>query len=241
MEKPKRIATVWALIIIMFLSLVFNRQCLLYFASIKGFINPLLTGAKACQIPDVITPRDINNNGIYDQLDIVNGARQEIINRTEYDGSYCENGYPPKQQGVCTDVIWRALKAAGYDLKAMVDKDIRENPGCYGLTGQNPDPNIDFRRVQNLEVFFKRHARELATEVKPGDEENLKYWQAGDIVVFGHPLEHIGIISDKRNSNGVPMVIHNAGPRPAENNALLQWPSRIIGHYRFEPECFIKI
>lgn len=234
-------AAVWALTIVVILSIVFSIYHHLDLISYKSIIKPLFTAENTCQIPDIITPRDINNNGIYDQLDIINGARQEVINGTEYDGSYCENGYPPREKGVCTDVIWRALKEAGYDLKAMVDKDIRENPGLYGLTGQNPDPNIDFRRVQNLQVFFKRHAKELPIEVKPGDEENLKYWQAGDIVVFDHPLEHIAIISDKRSPSGVPMIIHNAGPKATENNALLQWPSRIIGHFRFEPESFIKV
>ena len=34
---------------------------------------------------------------------------------------------PPDTEGVCTDVIWRAFKNAGYSLKDMVDEDIKNN------------------------------------------------------------------------------------------------------------------
>jgi hypothetical protein len=188
-----------------------------------------------CRIPVLISSRDVNNNGVYDALDIVNGARQEVISGVEYDSSYYSGGYPPDEKGACTDVVWRALAAAGYNLKEMVDEDIKEYPVLYNAAGMNPDPNIDFRRVKNLQVFFKRHADQLTTEAIPGDIDNLKNWQAGDIVIFGDPLEHIGIISDKRRWDGIPLVIHNSGPKAAENDILLNWPTKITYHFHFEP------
>lgn len=190
----------------------------------------------ACNVPLQISSEDQNNNAIPDALDLVQGARQEVAGGTIYDASYYSGGYPPQGQGCCTDVIWRAFEAAGYDFKAMVDEDIKNYPEAYGITGTRPDPDIDFRRVKNLQIFFKRHGQELTTEVKPGEVENLKQWQPGDIVVFGDPLEHIGIISDKRLKSGVPLVIHNGGPRASEANALQLWPSKIIYHFRFFTE-----
>ncbi|MDD4802896.1 MAG: DUF1287 domain-containing protein [Syntrophomonas sp.] len=187
-----------------------------------------------CEVPQLISTQDQNQNGIPDSIDIVNGARQEVEKGTVYDSAYFQGGYPPEGRGACTDVIWRAFYAAGYDLKKMVDQDIKSTPQAYGATGKSPDPNIDFRRVANLQVFFKRNGQELTTEILPGDATNLYNWQPGDIVTFGLPLEHIGIIADKRGRDGVPLMIHNCGPRASEDNYyLLNWPSKITHHFRF--------
>jgi len=195
----------------------------------------LLTGSRY-RVENVVADMDYNQNGIPDALDIVAGAREEVKNRTRYDASYYRGGYPPEGRGACTDVVWRGLAAAGYNLKAMVDKDINENPSSYKHSANPPDPNIDFRRVANLVVFFSRHGLELTTEVIPGNADNLVKWQPGDIVVFGRPNEHIGIISDRRRPDGVPLVIHNAGPFAVESNCLLTWPSNITHHFRFPAE-----
>jgi uncharacterized protein len=134
---------------------------------------------------------------------------------------------------VCTDVVWRAMRDAGYDLKALVDKDIRKNTAKYPRIAGNPDPNIDFRRVSNLIVFFQRNGTELTKNIKSGDIENLSQWQPGDIVTFDNPHEHIAIISDKRRKDGVPFILHNAGPTATESDQLQSWPSKITGHFRF--------
>jgi uncharacterized protein YijF (DUF1287 family) len=187
-------------------------------------------------VAQLVSTQDQNQNGVADSLDIVAGARQEVSTGTVYDGSYFQSGYPPEGRGACTDVIWRAFKTAGYDLKTMVDNDIKNAPQTYGATGRSPDPNIDFRRVANLQIFFGRHAQALTTEIIPGDAANLYNWQPGDIVVFGLPLEHIAIISDQRGRDGVPYMIHNCGPKASEDNYyLLNWPSKITHHFRFVP------
>jgi uncharacterized protein YijF (DUF1287 family) len=120
------------------------------------------------------------------------------------------------------------------DFKALVDKDIKENSAEYPRVGGKPDPNIDFRRVRNLDIFFKRNALNLTTDIRPFDAENLKQWQPGDIVVIMKPYEHIAIISDKRAKNGVPYVIHNTAPHAVENGSLAYWAPYIHGHYRWK-------
>lgn len=176
---------------------------------------------------------DQDNDGVDDLDDIVQGAREEARRKPNYIDSYYQGGYPPETEGVCTDVIWRSFRDAGYDLKAMIDKDIKNNIKAYPRVNGRPEPNIDFRRVPNLASFFKRHANLLTTEIVPNNTENLEQWQGGDIVVYGAPLWHIGIVSDKRRPDGVPFLIHNSGPHAAENDMLTDWPSPMLYHFRF--------
>lgn len=198
-----------------------------FFSNVHELIWP------SVKVPSISCPLDQDGDGMDDLTDIISGARAEVKRQPQYRSAYYKGGYPPPTEGVCTDVIWRAFKDAGYNLKAMVDKDIEENTRQYPRVASKPDPNIDFRRVPNLMVFFKRYAQTLAKEVKPGDVANLSEWQAGDIVIYDNPHEHIAIISAKRRPDGVPYIIHNAGPTPAESDSLLSWPSPITGHFRF--------
>ncbi len=203
------------------------------------YLPPALLGPK-CQVPLQVSQYDENGNGIPDALDLVAGARQEVARHTLYDASYYKGGYPPEGRGACTDLVWRAFRQAGYSLKGMVDQNIREKPDAYGATGRRPDPNIDFRRATTLDIFFKSHALSLITRVIPGNVSNLVQWQPGDIVVFGNG-GHIGIISDRRRPDGVPLLIHNTGPWATEGDYLLRYPSPITGHYRFigPDECYV--
>ncbi len=185
-------------------------------------------------IEKAVCTGDIDRDGISDMDDIVQGARMEIQNRTKYRSAYYEEGYPPEDEGVCTDVIWRALKNAGYDLKANMDEDIRENTPDYAEGVKVIDPNIDFRRVKNQIVFFEKYAVSLTTEIRPYDRKNLYQWQAGDIVVL-RKSDHIAVVSDLRRKDGVPYIIHNSSTVPMEENLLLKWSKsgRIVAHFRF--------
>lgn len=194
--------------------------------------NPL-PFEKSVDIAQISCPIDKDGDGLDDLRDIVAGAKAEVSRKPQYRSAYYQGGNPPETEGVCTDVVWRAFRDSGYDLKDMVDKDIRENMSKYPRVGGKPDPNIDYRRVPNLQVFFSRHGLELTKEIRPGDVENLYMWQPGDIVTFGTPHEHIAIISDKRRPDGVPYLLHNAGPTASETDQLQSWPSPITGHYRF--------
>lgn len=216
------------------------KQPLIYIGFILIILGFFYFNGEAAQrglnIAKIEIDHDQDQDGIKDLDDILEGARKDAANHPLYRSAYYRGGYPPDNEGVCTDVIWRAFKNAGYNLKEMVDRDIRAHLAEYPRVNGKPDPNIDFRRVPNLQVFFKRQATVLTNEVKPGDIENLREWQGGDIVVFGPPLYHIAIVSDKRRPDGVPLIIHNAAPYTKEEDALLYWHqniSKIIGHFRW--------
>lgn len=166
---------------------------------------------------------DKDNDGIDDQTDILNGVREYIKTNPKYKSKYYETGYPSDEYGVCTDVVAKGVLNAGYDLMELVYEDIIENRNLYSI--EQVDKRIDFRRVRNLEVYFKNHSLSLTTDIK-----EIKEWQGGDIVVFQN---HIGIVSDKRNKNGIPFVIHHANPYQIhyEEN-ILEYRNDIIGHYR---------
>lgn len=189
--------------------------------------------AKRLEVPRLPFDYDKDGDGIDDLWDIYLGAKAEVARKPVYKDGYFAGGYPPETEGVCTDVVWRALRDAGFNLKALVDEDIKNNLELYPRVNNKPEPNIDFRRAQNLSVFFTRYAEVLTNEVVPWDSENLVQWQPGDIVVWAAPAGHIGIISSKRRADGVPYVLHNSGPWAREQDVLLSWPSPIIGHYRF--------
>lgn len=180
-------------------------------------------------IETILSKTDYDGDGVDDYTDILQGAKQEAKNRPTYKSAYYAGGYPPDNEGVCTDVIWRALKNAGYILKDMVDKDIKNNMGEYPRVGGTPDSNIDFRRVPNLKVYFDRNQLSLTTDLTQIDK-----WQPGDIVIFG--TSHIGIISDKRNEKGIPYLIHNGGQPIREEDVLEKYNNHepISGHYRMK-------
>ena len=170
---------------------------------------------------DLISENDADGDGTDDYADFVTGARAFVSEKPLYKSEYYSGGYPPPGIGVCTDVIWSAFQEAGYDLKAMVDADIASDPEAYGI--KKPDPNIDFRRVVNLNVFFSRHAVSLTTALNDPSS-----FMPGDILIFDH---HIALLSDKRNLYGFPYLIHHGGNYDYETNGIAH--DRIIAHYRF--------
>ncbi len=154
--------------------------------------------------------------------------------RLRYDGSYRSISFPggdvPIEQGVCTDVIVRAYRAAGVDLQLLVHEDMSRAfeayPPHWGLTG--PDPNIDHRRVPNLATFFDRHGRRLPVSSRAED------YEPGDVVTWRLPsgVPHTGLVSD-RVPNGTPLVVHNIGAGARVEDVLFAY--EIMGHYRYDP------
>lgn len=197
------------------------------------FQNPLYFIKSRVIIEKSKTTNDKDKDGIVDSDDIVQGARQEVLNKTKYKSVYYVGGYPPEDEGVCTDVIWRSLKKAGFDLKTELDNDIKKNLMLYYGVVDKPDPNIDFRRVKNQLVYFRTNLISLSSEVILYDINNLKEWQGGDIVILDNS-DHVAIISDKRRRDGVPYVIHNGSTVAKEQDLLMLWRNRIIGHFRYE-------
>jgi len=117
----------------------------------------------------------------------------------------------------------------GYDLKGKIDADMQAYPERYS---HESDPNINYRRVRNVKVYLDYYAENLTTQT---GSEYLSEWLPGDIVTYDQipgSLWHIAIISDKKNSDGVPYLIHNYSKGVVEDDKLLTWPAPITGHYR---------
>lgn len=197
----------------------------LYMASYYNLLPRRIYTAEDFKIASVYSEVDYNNNGVDDYTDIMLGARRDAENHPTYNGDYCDGGYPPDNIGVCTDVVWRAFKNAGFSLREMVNNDVIERPENYPDI-ELRDKNIDFRRVKNLRVFFDEYALSLSL-----DTDQIEVWQPGDIVIFGND-KHIGIVSDKRNKKGQPYIIHNGGQPNREEDYLNR--GEVTGHYRFD-------
>ena len=172
--------------------------------------------------PQYISEKDADGDGIDDQTDLLRSARAYLSTGPRYKSKYYESGYPDDGYGVCTDVLAFAMKGAGYDLMTLVNEDILSHREDYDI--DHPDINIDFRRVRNLRVYFKRNAISLTT-----DPKDTREWQGGDIVMF---KEHVGIVSDMRNERGVPYVIHlRSGVQLKYEEDILE-SSTVTDHFR---------
>ncbi len=166
---------------------------------------------------------------------LVGAAREQTLRPGTYDGTYQRIAYPmgdvAPERGVCTDVVIRAYRVLGVDLQRLVHEDMRRNfplyPKLWGLN--RPDTNIDHRRVPNLQTYLRRVGASLPVA------EGADRYSAGDLVTWMLPgnLPHIGIVSDRRSADGRPLIIHNIGAGPKEEDALLVAP--ITGHYRLAP------
>jgi uncharacterized protein YijF (DUF1287 family) len=167
--------------------------------------------------------------------DFVKAARKQIGRTLFYDPSYQVIDYPNGDvsidRGVCTDVIVRALRAAyNYDLQEFVHEDMEKNfseyPQIWSLN--QPDKNIDHRRVPNLQTFFQRKGWSLPLS------NRLSEFKPGDIVTCIVPpgLPHIMIVSDRRGKDNIPFVIHNIGSGTQEEDRLLEF--ELTGHYRIK-------
>lgn len=153
----------------------------------------------------------------------MNNVKAYVSSKPKYKSKYYDTGYPNDHFGVCSDVVAFGLKDAGYDLMELVNQHVQNHKEDYDI--DIIDKNIDFRRVQNLKIYFKYNAQSLTTDI-----HRIEEWQGGDIVIFEN---HIGIVSDHRNKNGVSFVIHHASPyqRYYEED-ILEYRNDIVGHYR---------
>lgn len=168
---------------------------------------------------------DKNKDGIDDQTEILQGALKYVKTKPHYQSEYYSGGWPTDGNGVCTDVVNYALLNAGYNMHTLMNKDIEKHPSWY-TSISTPDPNIDFRRVENLYVYLKHHAKSLTTNI-----HDTSQWQGGDIVVF---KEHVGVVSAKRDKDGVAYIIHNGKPNQKSyiQDILPKKEKQIIGHFR---------
>jgi len=190
---------------------------------------------------------DEDEDGISDQKDIMLGAEKQLENPAKNiflehrETNYYQGGDPPEGLASTEDIIARAFLGAGFSLRDLVYEDIKENFDQYPLkeiwNRSFCDPDIDYRRIQNLEIFFKRNAKVLNILFNASDEQNLNSWLPGDVVFFDMDRDgysdNVGIISDNTTRDGVPKVIYNyiEPGYTVEKNILKE--KIITGHYRF--------
>jgi uncharacterized protein len=165
---------------------------------------------------------------------IIDGTVEQIGKTTSYDPSYQKIEYPngdvPIETGVCSDVIVRAFRKGGIDLQKDVHEDMKGNfsayPTRWGLKGT--DVNIDHRRVPNLQTYFTRKGKSLATT--SGSENFLP----GDMVTWdlGGGVDHVGLVVNVWSKPTQRyLIVHNIGAGTLMEDVLFSW--KITGHYRY--------
>lgn len=212
MKKIKFVIIIILILVIIYLLYIFN------YIPHRKYEN------KDFGIEKYISNIDFDNDGIDDETDILESTKKYLATKPKYKSKYYIGGYPDDNYGVCTDVVSFGLKGAGYDLKKLVNEDINNHKELYGI--DVIDENIDFRRVKNLKIYFENNAIKLTNDIY-----DISNWQGGDIVIFNN---HIGIVSDKRNKNGVAFVLHHATPYQLYyEEDILEQRKDIVGHYKF--------
>ncbi len=201
---------------------------------------PLVTAAHTSEGKPA---HDHDGDGIPDPLDVLIDAKKEVLNGesyTEEAEGYIGMKYPggdvPRTIGVCTDVIVRAVRNAGLDLQKELHEDIRRAKAAYPMVKGMGDASIDQRRVGTLLPYFKRHWEQHTAKLDdPADP-----LRPGDVILMdtfpSRPgPDHIGIISDRVDDQGLPLVINNwtDGTTTAEMDLLTFVP--VLYRFRLPP------
>ncbi|MBX7248352.1 MAG: DUF1287 domain-containing protein [Caulobacteraceae bacterium] len=164
---------------------------------------------------------------------LIAAAERQVGRTLIYDPAYVRLAYPggdvPLVRGVCCDVVVRAYRdGLGLDLQKLVHEDMSRHfaayPRAWGL--RRPDPNIDHRRVLNLETFFRRQGASLpqasAADYRPGDLATMRLPGA---------LPHIVLVTRRRAASGRLLCVHNVGRGAQLEDVLDAWPR--VGRFRW--------
>lgn len=204
----------------------------------------LLTGGLAALLPlGACTGALEIDAGAAGPARLAAAAQKQLGVTTKYDAAYAALPYPggdvPRKAGACSDVVIRAARdGLGLDLQRLVHEDMTAAFSAYPahrLWDQaRPDPNIDHRRVPNLETFFRRHGGEVWTaDRKTGGASFPEPLAVGDLLTWRNAegASHIGVVT---RAGSRPLILHNVG-YGAMQHAL--WPMgfwrNAVGHYRW--------
>jgi len=177
-------------------------------------LRPLLSDSRTSE---GVAAHDRDGDGIPDSLDILIGAKKEVLNAesyTEQAEDYISMKYPmgdvPRHIGVCTDVIVRAVRNAGLDLQKELHEDIGRARTAYPMVKGAGDASIDQRRVGTLLPYFKRHWEQHTAKL----DDPKDPLRPGDIILMDtfpsrSGPDHIAILSDRVDDKGLPLVINN--------------------------------
>lgn len=204
---------------------------------VSGLLAGCRNGGSSVVTPDTATSEKPPRNEIASPeiRKVLESAQEQIRTTREYTQRYFVIPYPngdvPPETGACTDVIIRSFRKAGIDLQKEVHEDMRVNfsayPKKWGLA--RTDPNIDHRRVPNLQTFFTRKGKSLPVT---NDSANYK---PGDVVIWdldGKGMTHIGLVSNVWNEQTKRFsIIHNIGGGVNLEDRLFEW--KVTGHYRY--------
>lgn len=177
----------------------------------KAELQKLLTADKITVAAKV---SDRDGDGLSDPLDVFIGAKKTALNADAYTEGYVAIKYPmgdvPREMGVCTDVVIRAVRNAGLDLQKALHEDIKRAKKAYPMVKGRGNPNIDHRRVKTILPYFVRHWERHTIELADASDP----LRPGDIVFMDtFPSkagpDHIGIVSDTIGESGHPMIINN--------------------------------
>ncbi len=112
------------------------------------------------------------------------------------------------------ELLSKSLKYAGYDIYKMIEEDYILDKDKYG---------DNYKTIRNVNYFLKKYTLVLSNDVK-----KIKEFNYGDIVIY---KDGIGIVSDKRNREGISFIIYEDGGIVKEEDILEN--ISLIGHYRF--------
>lgn len=179
----------------------------------KGDKDELARVLSAERITEASAKGDRDKDGIPDPLDILVGAKKTVLNADAYTEGYVTMKYPmgdvPREMGVCTDVIIRAVRNAGIDLQKEVHEDIKRAPKAYPMV-KNANAHIDQRRVKTLLPYFQRHWQKRTAALDDAKDP----LRPGDVIFMDtfpskSGPDHIGIVSDTIGPSGLPLIINN--------------------------------
>ena len=185
------------------------------------------------------------------QVKIVACAQGQVALGVKATGGYHSIDYPwgdlPNERlGTSPDLAIRCLRELGLDLQQLIHLDRVRNPQRYPLSNwanKRPDKSIDHRRLPNMYVFFKKFAAQ-----QPGLTDSavkLAKFEPGDLVFWlgpkgGEYPAFVGIVADRRNGNGVPLVITLARDEKwvSDSHSVTDW--QVQGHFRVDPDALLE-